>query len=743
LSARPLQFSLDPDPTSRRISNKPATKAPKQNCCFLSEIDVIIGDIPDLVVSAKSLMANRLYKAAVGAGLAILCGLFLWDSKPGEAWENASYDYLFRFGARRTTNDVVLVLMDQSASEALGNGQPGGEWDRKWHTELLNLLSTNGSRLVVFDVFFKRPRDTIGDAALAAAIKRHGNVVLMAGVEDPIFTKADIARAVWPHPNFTNAAAGVGIALAGVDRCQTVRRPWAFTVPTVPGDLESLPWAAARLIKPRLSTDEPYQWLRYYAEGAWERASFHFALSNTPSYYSNKIVFVGSSPKDSDPRVVTDDKFCTPYTRWTHKAVGGVEIMATEFLNLVNGDWLRRLPRWQEALVLIGTGVLVGASLCQMRLWLAFLVGIGVFVAVMLAAVSWSYHTNYWFPWLMISGGQVPCALVWAIAAPKGVRASLVDSKSTVETVTDTVVIPGVAAKQMETVNAEQMPDAKDYQFFGPPFGEGGFGKVWLVRNAIGQWQALKAVYQSNFKESSHAYETEFLGVQRYKPISDKHPGLLRVDFVSRKKPEGYFYYVMELGDGLEPGWEQNPAAYSPRDLRRLLDPARSDKGRLAARECVRITLALTDSLEFLHGRGLTHRDIKPSNILFFNGHPKLADIGLVADILPTIERKTAPGTLGYMPPPPEWPGSPQADIYALGMVFYVMLTGRSPEAFPEVPSSLMDPNQKPDFRRLNAIVLKACQPDRTERYRSAAEMRAVLLEIWKEMDPGPAAASP
>jgi len=112
-----------------------------------------------------------------------------------------------------------------------------------------------------------------------------------------------------------------------------------------------------------------------------------------------------------------------------------------------------------------------------------------------------------------------------------------------------------------------------------------------------------------------------------------------------------------------------------------------------------------------------------------------LADIGLVADILPTVERRTAPGTFGYMPPPPELPGSPQADIYALGMVLYVMFTGRTPEAFPEVASSLMDSPQQPDFRRMNALILKACQPDRAQRYRSAAEMRGALLEIWKEIE--------
>src|SRR6185369_4414112 len=97
--------------------------------------------------------------------------------------------------------------------------------------------------------------------------------------------------------------------------------------------------------------------------------------------------------------------------------------------------------------------------------------------------------------------------------------------------------------------------------------GEGGFGKVWLVRNAVGQWQALKAVYAAKFGNERRPYDAEFQGITRYKPVSDKHPGLLRIDFVSKQKPEGYFYYVMELGDALFPGWENNLKQYKPRDL--------------------------------------------------------------------------------------------------------------------------------------------------------------------------------
>src|SRR6266700_2307155 len=65
---------------------------------------------------------------------------------------------------------------------------------------------------------------------------------------------------------------------------------------------------------------------------------------------------------------------------------------------------------------------------------------------------------------------------------------------------------------------------------------------------------------------------------------------------------------------------------YTPRTLKVEL----SRLGRLPFEDCVQIGLALTSALAHLHRHGLVHRDIKPSNIIFVNGAPKLADIGLV-----------------------------------------------------------------------------------------------------------------
>jgi hypothetical protein len=70
------------------------------------------------------------------------------------------------------------------------------------------------------------------------------------------------------------------------------------------------------------------------------------------------------------------------------------------------------------------------------------------------------------------------------------------------------------------------LPDAPEYEIITPHIGKGGFGKVWIARNAIGQWPALTAVYQSNFGENRGPYAAEFNGLQRCKPASENHPGL-------------------------------------------------------------------------------------------------------------------------------------------------------------------------------------------------------------------------
>jgi CHASE2 domain-containing sensor protein len=665
-------------------------------------------------VKFNAVTQHRFFKPAVGAGLAVLCGLVLWGSALGERWADASYDYIFRFSAREVTNQVALILMDNEAYGYYTNEARGQPWSRALHADLLNKLADDGCALVVLDTYFRISREMASDEALATALRRQRGVVLMADLAESEHRKPgqylDSARPILPAEPFLSAAMtnwGVARLDAGLDGI--VRRHWPFPSPDL--SYPSLPWTAAQLAGARLSEAPRERWLRYYGESAqWTSLSYHFAMGQATNHFRDQIVFIGSKPESPAPDDEKDE-FRTPYTRWTGESMGGVEIQAAAFLNLLNEEWLRRPAGWVEGLIFIVTGGLLGGLLCRMRPLVALGIAGGASLAVTLGAVSWSHFTNVWFPWLIIAGAQVPCALAWALVV------AVVRSQ------------PQTILEPLTPINI--VPDVPDYDLIHPPFGHGAYGRVWLARNAVGQWQALKAVYRDSFGKSAEPFEREFRGIERYKPISDKHPGLLRVDFVSRPKPEGYFYYVMELGDANSAGWEENPTLYRPRDLASVR--AQAERGRLPALECVRIAIPLAEALDFLHRQDLTHRDIKPQNIVFVNGRPKLADVGLVADIKPFEKDHTYLGTPGYMPPMPESPGTTQADIYGLGMVLYVISTGRDPALFPELSATLVEATDSADFIRLNAIILKACQPDRALRFASAAEM-AEALRVAEEL---------
>ena len=671
---------------------------------------------------------HKYFRAAVGALLCVGCGFLLPWLPFGDSLVNASYDRLIRFGSHPVTNDVVLVLMDNDAHDQLVQPREAA-WNRSLHAQLLNKLADDGCPLVIMDVIFRRAgADANADAALATAMTRLPNVVLNADLSIPQSGKptgpqAESVHVDLPFTNFLAAAKDHwGIPRFSWDEDDIVRRHWPFPSP---GLYPSTPWVAAKLSGAHLDDTPVERWFRYYDfKHTWASLSYQIALHQNPGYFRNKIVFVGSEPKSNVSDGETD-KFRTPHYNWNeHEMVGGITLLVTEYLNLMNGDALRRWNGFTEVLLMSLVGIAFGAGLTCFGRWQAVLLGVSATFACMIAAVLLSYYTNYWFPWLIVVAGQFPVALIWAVATSKKRPAVAPVPVSDMPPPTvDMGRKKTVAAQGTILIDFEEdpLPDAPEYEFITPEIGRGGFGKVWIVRNAIGQWQALKAVFASNFGTNRGPYEAEFKGLQRYKPVSEKHPGLLRIDLVSKMKPEGYFYYIMELGDAQTPGWEKQPNLYKPRDLENLRKQAY--QRRLPVAECLRIVSVLADALSFLHQQGLTHRDIKPSNVIFVNGRPKLADVGLVADIRPLDQMHTMVGTLGYMPPPPEKPGTAQADIFALGMVLYVIGTGCDPGFFPDITTNLMERSSAEEFMRLNAIILKACQPDLSKRYQTTADM--------------------
>ena len=260
--------------------------------------------------------------------------------------------------------------------------------------------------------------------------------------------------------------------------------------------------------------------------------------------------------------------------------------------------------------------------------------------------------------------------------------------------------------------------------------GRGSYGEVWLARTALGTLRAVKVVYRDSF-DSERPYLREFAGIRAYEPISS-HESQVSVFHVGKNDEAGYFYYVMELADDAAslvkapstlplPETSDAPPPYAPATLSVLL----KQRGRLPCAEALPLARSLASALDRLHGHGLVHRDIKPANIIFVEGRPKLADIGLVTS---AAKADTLVGTTGYIPP--EGPGTAAADLFSFGKVLYEVVTGHDRQEFPMLPDDLGQLPDRDQLLEVNEIILKCCHMDPRERYASGADVLADLKRI-------------
>jgi serine/threonine protein kinase len=289
--------------------------------------------------------------------------------------------------------------------------------------------------------------------------------------------------------------------------------------------------------------------------------------------------------------------------------------------------------------------------------------------------------------------------------------------------------------------NPKERPTVPDYDLLRR-IGRGSYGEVWLARSqATGALRAAKIVWRHTF-EDARPFQREFAGIQSFERISREHPSQIALFHIGRNEAKGYFYYVMELADTAGVGQASSLSVgtgnfpdetgrmpvplYTPHTLRADLE-----KGRLPAAKVLEIGLALSEALSHLHSNGLVHRDVKPSNVIFVNGRPKLADIGLVTD---ASDSRSIVGTEGYLSP--EGPGTPQADIFALGKVLYEAATGLDRREFPDLPPDVRTWPDATQIFELNEIILKACAQDAKDRYQTGDEMHAdlALLEQGKSV---------
>jgi hypothetical protein len=249
--------------------------------------------------------------------------------------------------------------------------------------------------------------------------------------------------------------------------------------------------------------------------------------------------------------------------------------------------------------------------------------------------------------------------------------------------------------------------------------GRGGMGVVYRATNvALNRSYALKVLAPE--LAGDEQFRERFKREIRIAASLD-HPNVVGIHYAGEH--DGVLFLAMDLIDGTDLG-----------DVIRRTGP-------LAPERAVGLLLQITSALDAAHREGLVHRDVKPANVLISvedgREHAYLTDFGLAKrfDAATALTMKgLVVGTVDYMPPE-QIAGShtdARTDIYALGCVFFQMLTGTVPYERPNSVATLFAHAYEPPPRlegpvsdlhpTLGRVIAKAMAKDPGERYLSAGD---------------------
>jgi serine/threonine protein kinase/Flp pilus assembly protein TadD len=281
--------------------------------------------------------------------------------------------------------------------------------------------------------------------------------------------------------------------------------------------------------------------------------------------------------------------------------------------------------------------------------------------------------------------------------------------------------------------------------------GGGGMGVVYSARDTqLDRAVALKFLTAEALRDT---FSLERFLREARTAASLNHPNICTIHEIG-ETADGHPFIVMELLEG---------------DTLKTLISGKA----LATERVLDIATQVSEALDHAHNRGITHRDIKPANIFITHGgQAKVLDFGLAkfcAALAVTPETEpssashksrggrdetlttpgTSMGTVAYMSPE-QARGDPldaRSDLFSFGSVLYEMATGSQPfrgqtsavifdAIFNFTPTAASSMNlDLPEA--LDGVISKALEKDRELRYQSAAELRADLKRLKRDLDSG------
>ena len=346
------------------------------------------------------------------AGLATLYAIRGDVEPPREAiviaLDQKSSDWLaFHAGDPRRVSDILPRCLPETTRAALARLRNVSDMPRGVHACLLDVLGRRGARLVAFDILFNV--ETPDDAVLAEAITAGPPTILFerirGAVEQGVAGSGPVPpQRISPRPLFASAAAATASFLVNAPSGNMVEG-YVTSIRDFP-DLATMPEVALALWRDETPTERARAeeggrpiWLygppRTLPTWTLREVFARDTARPLPEDLSNRAVFVGVS----DPEFLgTRDHFKIPVSDARRNDIGGVELAATAFLNLLHGDRLVRLPTVTGAVVvfLAVAGTILGTHM--LGGWRGLMVAGAAALAYAALAIGLFIGAQIWIP---------------------------------------------------------------------------------------------------------------------------------------------------------------------------------------------------------------------------------------------------------------------------------------------------------------------------------------------------------